>query len=94
MPGEQLRSSIQAGGRFTGGVPGGTQRPSCRRLGSPTHTRVWSRATFLVARSCREGVGQDACWRRGGGDVNRHTPCVWRQLGATAEEELQKVLRQ
>lgn len=66
---------------FSGGVPRGTQRPSCQRPAIPTRTRAWRAATLPVSRSCREGVGQGACWRRG---VTRHTPCVWGQLGATA----------
>lgn len=63
------------------GYPRGTQRPSCQRPAIPTRTRAWRAATLPVSRSCREGVGQGACWRRG---VTRHTPCVWGQLGATA----------
>lgn len=82
VSGEQFPGPIEArgaGGRFSGGVPRGTRHPLCRRPAIPSRAKAWRAATLRVSRSCREGVGQGACWRRG---VTRHTPCAWGQLGA------------
>lgn len=59
-------------GRFRGGVPSGIQCPSCQRPAIPTRARPWRAATLPVSRSCREGVGQGACWRRRGLPATPH----------------------
>lgn len=74
------------------GYPEGSSAPRVGALRSPPTQGLGAGSSSWWPAAVMRGWGKAPAGEWGGG-VNCHTPCVWGQLGATAEEERLKAIK-